>query len=585
MERIGGGVEDEGGGAVAPERQDSSRPAAAAGDSGSPDPREECRSVDDEVRVGSGVGVAGGESAHNGYTVVPSEVALAELSDAERAELLDAKATSAVGGLAVTMPLMQPAVGQQECLARIELLHQLQAAVAGQLVVEQARFADLERQRQQDAGVRARDLGRGTANEVGFVRGMAPVAAGREIALSRRLIVRAPETLRRLRSGEVPWSHCRILDSETSHLDDEQARLIDAGLAGSLHGWNRAQAQQAVRHACYQLDPRSAVERRARAEQDRRVTIRPMPDTMTMVSALLPVAQGVATFAALTRDAEAARSAGDARTKTQLMADLLVARCVGAPAVSPEIPQASTDVPADAVTDDNSAADDNVVANDESAAKSNTANPNNAPNDDSATDAQASGAPSSSADPPVPRWQPDTTLNVTISADALWGRSQQPGYLQGFGPVPADLARELAVGPLDPKSLPPRSRVWLRRVVTDPVTGIAMAADPRRRRFDAGVRKLIALRDRRCREPYCDAPIRHTDHVEPYRRGGPSTLDNGQGLCAGGNYVKEIPGWRSEPGPGGTVTVTTPMGRRYRTRPPRPTGLPPVTEQLEAADG
>ena len=40
---------------------------------------------------------------------------------------------------------------------------------------------------------------------------------------------------------------------------------------------------------------------RRRAEADRMVSIRPAPDTMTYVTALLPVAQGVGVYAALNR--------------------------------------------------------------------------------------------------------------------------------------------------------------------------------------------------------------------------------------------------------------------------------------------
>uniref|UniRef100_UPI0036F28F21 HNH endonuclease n=1 Tax=Mycobacterium simulans TaxID=627089 RepID=UPI0036F28F21 len=46
------------------------------------------------------------------------------------------------------------------------------------------------------------------------------------------------------------------------------------------------------------------------------------------------------------------------------------------------------------------------------------------------------------------------------------------------------------------------------------------------------------------RTPYCDAPIRHRDHARPRSRGGPTTADNGRGLCQRCNYVKESPGWR-----------------------------------------
>ncbi|MHC6595265.1 HNH endonuclease, partial [Arthrobacter sp. C152] len=55
------------------------------------------------------------------------------------------------------------------------------------------------------------------------------------------------------------------------------------------------------------------------------------PDTMAYLTALLPVAEGVAAYAALARDADAARSAGDDRSRGQVMADTLVERLTGTP--------------------------------------------------------------------------------------------------------------------------------------------------------------------------------------------------------------------------------------------------------------
>jgi hypothetical protein len=45
----------------------------------------------------------------------------------------------------------------------------------------------------------------------------------------------------------------------------------------------------------------AVVDRAAKAEEDRTVTIRPAPDTMTYVTALLPVAKGVGVYAALNK--------------------------------------------------------------------------------------------------------------------------------------------------------------------------------------------------------------------------------------------------------------------------------------------
>ena len=112
---------------------------------------------------------------------------------------------------------------------------------------------------------------------------------------------------------------------------------------------------------------------------------------------------------------------------------------------------------------------------------------------------------------------------------------------------------------------------WLRRVWTRPGDGQLVAMESRRRMSPAGLRRLLGVRDQLCRTPWCGAPVRHIDHVVPVAEGGRTSAANGQGLCEACNYAKEAPGWRARPGPDGAgdeVTVETPTGHRYTSRPP-----------------
>jgi len=63
------------------------------------------------------------------------------------------------------------------------------------------------------------------------------------------------------------------------------------------------------------------------------------------------------------------------------------------------------------------------------------------------------------------------------------------------------------------------------------------------RHFDGWLGQLIRLRDQTCTDPYCDAPIRHLDHIIRHSDDGPTTLENARGTCERGNYVREMPGW------------------------------------------
>jgi hypothetical protein len=87
----------------------------------------------------------------------------------------------------------------------------------------------------------------------------------------------------------------------------------------------------------------------------------------------------------------------------------------------------------------------------------------------------------------------------------------------------------------------------------------------------------VRVRDRRCRTPWCEAPVRHLDHAEDHAEGGPTSADNGQGLCEGCNDAKQAAGWtaRPRPGPRHTIEITTPTGHRYTSTAPHQ----PVTDR------
>jgi hypothetical protein len=89
------------------------------------------------------------------------------------------------------------------------------------------------------------------------------------------------------------------------------------------------QAAGLARRLAYAADPHGAVKRARHARADRRVSLRPAPDTMAWFSALLPVEDGVACLAALTRHTDTLRAAGDPRSRGQIMADTTVARLTG----------------------------------------------------------------------------------------------------------------------------------------------------------------------------------------------------------------------------------------------------------------
>ena len=284
---------------------------------------------------------------------------------------------------------------------------------------------------------------------------------------------------------------------------------VDAGLAAvfSRPGAGAASVIGSARALAQQADPAAAVKRAKKAADERCVSIRPAPDTMTYVTALLPLTDGVAVHAALLRavsEHAATRAPGDERGRGQVMADTLVERVTGR---------------------------------------------------DPHTEAQ-----------PV-------VVHLVMDTNTLLDAGDVSASVPGHGPVPASIARELIATATE------SGQAWVRRLSTAPGTSRLIALESTQRAFPAGLAGFLRARDQRCATPYCDAPIRHLDHVEPHARGGPTSADDGQGLCERCNYTKELPGFRASRDPDTGVTrLSTPTGHTYASAPPPALGhsvLPP----------
>ncbi|MBO0845689.1 MAG: DUF222 domain-containing protein [Nocardioides sp.] len=162
-------------------------------------------------------------------------------------------------------------------------------------------------------------------------------------------------------------------------------------------------------------------------------------------------------------------------------------------------------------------------------------------------------------------------VGLVVSDEVLFGTRDDSAHLDGYGPIPAELARELA-GRAAAHDL-----AGLRRLYRRPSDGQLVAMDSRSRRFRGGLARFIRLCDRVCRTPWCDAPIRHTDHPEPAAHAGETSDVNGQCLCEQCNDGKEAPGWRVRPvrGDPHTIEIRTPTGRVYRSQAPAAPGRRP----------
>ncbi len=171
-------------------------------------------------------------------------------------------------------------------------------------------------------------------------------------------------------------------------------------------------------------------------------------------------------------------------------------------------------------------------------------------------------------------------VGLVMTDRTLLAGDDEPALLHGYGTVPADLGRDW-VDSTDRAGI----AAWLRRLYTHPGSGALVAMDSRRRLLPRSLRRYVDTRDQSCRTPWCDAPIRHRDHVMAHEDGGPTTAANSQGLCEACNYAKQALGWtaRPRPGPTHTVETVTPTGHRYASTAPRLPGTPGTASQDSSA--
>src|SRR5690606_35957799 len=86
------------------------------------------------------------------------------------------------------------------------------------------------------------------------------------------------------------------------------------------------------------------------------------------------------------------------------------------------------------------------------------------------------------------------TVNVTIPLSTLLGLDDHPGELDGYGPIPAHIARHLSTAGL-----------W-RWVATHDTTGVVLDHGRTRYKPTQDLIDHVILRDRTCRAPGCNAP-------------------------------------------------------------------------------
>ncbi len=146
-------------------------------------------------------------------------------------------------------------------------------------------------------------------------------------------------------------------------------------------------------------------------------------------------------------------------------------------------------------------------------------------------------------------------VDLRVDLDTLTGLSEAPGELAGYGPVIADIARQVATA---------RPRAEWRCTVVDHDGAIVWEGTTRRRPSTA-LRRGIEREYSTCVFPGCRMPARacDLDHRTPWGEGGVTCECNLAPLCRYHHRVRHEAGWAYDRHAGGDHIWISPAGAVY----------------------
>ncbi|MBB5789357.1 DUF222 domain-containing protein [Jiangella mangrovi] len=307
-----------------------------------------------------------------------------------------------------------------------------------------------------------------------------------------------PDTWAAWWAGLIDWRRVRAILDELGGQDPDVRSRVEAAVLPQAPHLDSVALRKLIKRLLHELAPVTVAERHRRAREARYVAITPASDGMAHLEALLPAEDAIALNARLNADAADLKRA-----------DLAARRPVR--------------------TKDQRRAD--------------------------ALCAFAWASATTAGGPP----RRQVSVHVTIPFGTLAGLSEEPGELEGYGPIPAHIARKLAA-----------EGVW-RWLATDPGSGRVMDLGRTTYRPTKALADFIIARDRTCRMPGCHRPARycHIDHRDPYQNGGATSAANCQCLCETHHLLKHHGHWRCATLPNGTTVWTSPTGHRFLKPPAR----------------
>ncbi len=351
--------------------------------------------------------------------------------------------------------------------------------------------------------------------------------AGALLSEAHELTTTLPLTLAALQAGSISWQHARFMVDETANMDAAGAQALEAHFldpdapnpargcpAGELIASRFRHKARTWRERHH---PVSIEKRNARSVADRRLDYRPDRDGMAWLSAYLPADQAAGIWDRTTTTARALQGPEEPRTLSQLRADVAATWLL-----SNNIAGGGTGGMTGVIVD----VDDGMAGE------------------------TGFGVPS-----------PRAQVLITVPVLSLLGLTDEPAALDGYGPIPPSMARQLVADGAES----------FHRVLTDPRDGAPLEIGRTSYRVTKAQRQWLRMRDSKCPFPGCSnhSLDNEADHLLAWAHGGTTGISNLGQPCPKHHRLRHTTGWRpTTASPNEPPGWISPSGRRYASEHP-----------------
>jgi Domain of unknown function (DUF222) len=477
---------------------------------------------------------------------------------------------------------------------RVRLLrarHRLAAHVQGELYADMYAISRHEPPQEPDATPPGEEPEEypWAATEIAFALRWTHTAASVRLDQARRLAEDLPAVQQALAAGDIDVPKALVLLDTVCVLERETARRIVDKLIDQAPKLTTGQLRAKLRRLVIAADPQAAVKQAAQAVQGRRVEIECRDNHLASIHGIdLAPHRVAAGWERLTAIARAAKAAGDPRRLDQLRADAMLDLLVGE-GVAACGPVTSGDLSTEPFP--------------EPTAQTTTASTPSPPPGDAPVEPPAATGGDIAVDVELERarrfWLagfdelPTTrptasagggampgprrgTIDLQISLETLMRLDNLPAELTGYGPLLADIARQLAAQRPD---LQWRFSVYdrLDDLVAHGITKVRPTHPPpnerrTKRRPTAGVAALVRARNRTCIAPVCRVPSGRCelDHSITWADRGESEPGNLGPACPRHHHFRHSAGCQLVQFSPGNFGWQTPLGMQYMSKPDPP---------------